>query len=101
MGMEVHTPKAQPTQIYTSGTGRGYLEPITRELARVASGHHEGYFETFANIYRSFMETLIAKKEGRTPGAFTYPTIEDGIHGIRFVQACVRSNIKGNIWVEL
>ncbi|MBO7711410.1 MAG: Gfo/Idh/MocA family oxidoreductase [Lachnospiraceae bacterium] len=97
----LYTPKAQPTQIYTSGTGRGYLEPITRELARVASGHHEGYFETFANIYRSFMETLIAKKEGRDPGAFTYPTIEDGIHGIRFVQACVKSNAAGNVWMEL
>ena len=97
----LYTPKAQPTQIYTNGHGREYLEPVTRMLARVASGHHEGYFETFANIYRSFMETLIAKKEGRDPGPCTYPTVEDGIHGIRFVQACVKSNDEGNVWVEL
>ena len=61
MGMEVHTPKAQPTQIYTSGTGRGYLEPITRELARVASGHHEGYFETFAHQREYLGGTIITE----------------------------------------
>ena len=97
----LYTPKGQPTQIYSSGTGRGYLEPVTRELARVASGHHEGYFETFANIYRSYMETMIAKKEGRDPGPFTYPNVKDGLHGIRFVQACVESNRNGNVWVDV
>lgn len=53
------------------------------------------------SIYRSFMEVLIAKKEGGEPDTFTYPTVSDGVDGVRFIDACVKSNAEGNVWVDV
>ena len=47
------------------------------------------------------MEVLIAKKEGREPDTFTYPTVSDGVDGVRFIDACVKSNAEGNVWVTV
>ena len=54
------------------------------------------------NLYRSFMECLHAKKDGTfEPGMIDFPTVHDGAEGVRFVQACLQSNEKGNTWVEM
>lgn len=94
-----YTPKAQPTMIMSAG--RKYMEKESRRLSRVPQGHHEGYYEAFGNIYRSYCEVLVARKENREADNYTFPTIEDGVHGIRFVEACVKSNQNDNRWVEL
>ena len=54
----------------------------------------------FINIYSGFLKTLASRKEGDTKQYF-YPTLRDGICGIKFVEACIRSNQNGNIWVNL
>lgn len=56
------------------------------------SGSSGGPVSAFGNIYRSFCDVLLVGKETRTPEIFTYPTVEDGVIGIRFVNACVESN---------
>lgn len=88
-----------PVQIYSAACPYNYQE--STRLSRTAPGHPEGLFEAFGNIYRSFCEVLLARKEGRTPDSFTYPTVEDGVRGVRFVTACVESNRRGNIWVDV
>lgn len=95
----LYTPRSKPTMIFSAG--RDYFEPESRRLSRVAQGHHEGYFEAFGNLYRSFIEVLAARLEGREEKTYTFPTVDDGVQGIRFVQACVKSNREGNTWVEL
>lgn len=90
---------AQPVQIYSAACLYNY--PESTRLSRTAPGHPEGLFEAFGNIYRSFCEVLTARKEGRTPESFTYPTVEDGVIGVRFVNACVESNRNGSIWVDI
>jgi predicted dehydrogenase len=94
-----YTPKGGPTQLWQ--TGRDYTAPESRRLARVSAGHHEGFFEAFGNIYRSFCEVLLARVEGREAQGWKFPTIADGLDGMKFVAACVESHEKGNIWVEL
>ena len=94
-----YTPKALPTQIYSAG--RDYFEPESQRLSRVAQGHHEGYFEAFGNLYHSYLKVLEARLENREPENYTFPTVDDGVHGIRFVEACVESNKNGNTWVSL
>jgi len=89
----------QPTQILSAA--REYLYPEARRLSRLPSGHPEGVFEAFGNIYRSFCEHLIARKTGTTPESFTYPTVEDGVVGMKFIKACVESNANNNQWVAL
>ncbi|MGI6546341.1 MAG: Gfo/Idh/MocA family protein [Fastidiosipilaceae bacterium] len=89
----------QPPQTYTAN--RDYLYPAAKDLCRLPSGHIEGFYEAFANIYRAFCVHLSAKKTGGDPGHFRYPTVEDGLRGITFVDACLKSNANDNVWVEV
>lgn len=89
----------QPPQTYT--TNRDYLYPAARELCRLPSGHIEGFYEAFGNLYHSFCISLLAKKAGQDPGTFRYPTVEDGVRGIAFVDACLASNERNNTWVSV
>jgi hypothetical protein len=75
--------------------------PESNRLARVSAGHHEGFFEAFGNIYRAYSHALLAKIEGREPENYTFPTIEDGVAGMKFIAACVTSHKNGNVWVEV
>lgn len=93
------TKLAGPVQVYSAACPYNYEE--STRLSRTAPGHPEGLFEAFGNIYRSFCEVLLARKEGRIPDSFTYPTVEDGVKGVRFVTACVESNRRGNVWVDV
>lgn len=81
--------------------GRAYMLPESNRLTRVSAGHHEGFYEAFGNIYRGFCQTLLAKQEGRGADGYTFPTIEDGLEGMKFVAACVRSHQAGNVWITL
>lgn len=89
----------EPPQLYTPT--RDYVSDGCRDMSRLPSGHPEGFFESFGNIYRGFCKHLIALKTGEDPGSFTYPTVEDGLKGIKFVDACMESNEKGNVWVDV
>ncbi len=98
--MEItYTPLAQPTR--TIVANREYNSPACPEQCRLPAGHPEGFYEAFGNIYHSFCTHLIAKKTGGDPGTFRHPTIEDGVAGLRFVDACVKSNAEGSRWVSL
>lgn len=82
--------------------GNGGIEPEAAAYGRLPSGHTEGWLESMANLYRSFMECVLAKKEGRfSAEMIDYPTVQDGAEGVRFIHACLESNRKGNVWVEL
>ncbi len=89
----------QPPQVYT--TNRDYLYPAAKALCRLPSGHIEGFYEAFGNLYRSYCMHLLAKKTGADASMFRYPTVRDGVRGIEFVEACLRSNANGNCWVTL
>lgn len=79
-----------------------YLCPAAYEMSRIPAGHPEGFYEAFGNIYHSFCTLLLDKANG-TPGAHPYfhPSGQDGVDGVRLVEACVRSNRAGNIWVAV
>ena len=89
----------EPPQIYTPT--RDYDSIFCRSLSRLPSGHPEGFFEAFGNLYRGYCSALLKKKYGIDAGNFDYPTIEDGVHGLKFIDACIESNARGNIWVEV
>ncbi len=83
--------------------GRDKLYPHAASYSRIPSGHPEGYFEAFANIYNTFSKALLKKKAG---GALTaddldFPTVQDGISGVKFIDACVASSQKGAAWLEV
>lgn len=82
--------------------GYGSIAPGAAKYGRLPSGHPEGWFEAMANLYRSFMECLNAKLDGCfTEDMIDFPTVEAGVEGIEFVEACLKSAKNGNVWVEL
>ena len=82
--------------------GAGGIEPGAAAYGRLPSGHTEGWLESMANLYRSFMECVRAKADGSfTPDMIDFPTVHDGAEGVKFVHACLKSNAAGNVWVDL
>jgi hypothetical protein len=71
-------------------------------MTRVPPGHPEGYLEGFANIYAEAGRAIIAARDGSPPdSAVAFPTVEDGVKGVAFVEACVRSSSRDAAWVKL
>lgn len=82
--------------------GYGVVTPDAAKYARLPSGHPEGWFESMGNLYRSFTQCIRAKQDRTfTPDMIDYPTIEAGTEGLAFVEACLESSRKGNVWVDL
>jgi predicted dehydrogenase len=94
------TPYGEPKRLITRG-GAGAGTAAAR-LTRVPAGHPEGYLEAFANIYAEAARAIIARREGTdTDPALHYPTATDGLAGVAFVDACVRSSAGGGRWIDL
>ena len=82
--------------------GRDALHPAAARMSRLPSGHPEGYFECFANIYASFIAAVRKKKAGEplTAEDLDFPEVNEGIRGVRFIERCVASSRKGATWVK-
>ena len=94
------TPFGEPKRLITRG-GAGSGAEAGR-VSRVPPGHPEGYLEAFATIYSEAAEAIRAHQAGRAPSPeVVYPTIEDGLKGVAFVDACVRSSARDAAWVKL
>uniref|UniRef100_UPI0028ADFA83 Gfo/Idh/MocA family protein n=1 Tax=Agrobacterium sp. TaxID=361 RepID=UPI0028ADFA83 len=93
------TPYGEPKRLITrNGAGAG---PAANRVSRVPSGHPEGYLEGFATIYREAADAIIAKREGNTSsGEGIYPGIDDGLAGLAFIDAAVRSS-QATSWVGI
>ena len=89
-----------PKRLITRG-GAGAGEAAAR-MTRTPPGHPEGYLEGFANIYGEAAAAIMAHRTGDTPPPdILYPTVQDGLKGVRFVDACVRSSERNAAWVTL
>ncbi len=71
-------------------------------VTRVAAGHPEGYVEAFSTIYSEAASALREWQSGRKPGPkLLHPGIDDGLEGMRFIDACIRSSANGGEWTSL
>ena len=85
--------------ITRGGVGSG---PEAARVTRVPSGHPEGYLEGFANIYSEVALALKAARAGRKPAKdVQFPGIVDGVAGMAFIEACVKSSAKNGRWVKV
>ena len=95
-----YTPFGEPKRLLTRN-GAAATDSGTR-VSRVPPGHPEGYLEGFANIYTEAAEAIIAHQQGQSPSRdIIYPTVQDGLRGVQFVDACVRSSARNAAWVNL
>ena len=86
-------------KITRGGAGSG---PEAGRLTRIPPGHPEGYLEGFANIYLEAARAIRAAKTGTpVPEGTTFPGLKEGLEGVAFVDACVRSSARNGAWVSL
>lgn len=93
----------QPMQVYR--TANGYLGKNAAAATRTPPSHPEGYLEAFANIYKNFANAIRAridkKKLAKDDPATDYPKIEDGVRGMAFIEAVVKSSKANAAWTKL
>ena len=90
----------QPKRLVTRG-GAGAGAAAAR-VTRVPPGHPEGYLEGFATIYREAADAIVAARKGkRADKGVLFPTVEDGVKGVAFIEACIKSSSRNAAWVKL
>jgi len=95
-----YTPYGQPKQMITrNGAG---ADSASRRVSRIPAGHPEGYLEAFANIYAEAAHAIRAARDGMALDPdIVFPRVEDGVKGLVFIDACVRSSAGGGSWVGI
>ena len=90
----------EPKRLLTrAGAGTG---PEAARISRTPPGHPEGYLEGFANIYAEAARAIRASRSGDpVPDGVSFPTLEDGLEGMAFIDACVRSSERDGAWTTL
>lgn len=91
----------RPTEVVRVGSS--LTGDAARANTRTPGGHPEGYIEAFANIYRNFARTVMARMDGATPRAewLDFPTVEDGVRGMQFIETVVAAGYDDDRkWVE-
>lgn len=92
-----------PAQILRAGGNYGdRLSTYATSNCRTPGGHPEGYLEAFANIYKNFATTLTAKMNGTQASteALDFPSVDDGIRGMAFIDNVVLSAQSEMKWTE-
>ena len=90
----------EPKQLLTRAGAGAW--PEAARVSRVPGGHPEGYLEGFANIYTEAARAIHAARDGSAVDpAVNYPTVEDGLVGMQFIEAAVASSKAGNVWTKV
>ena len=93
----------KPHQVLLAGKDSEDISDIAKANCRTPAGHPEGYLEAFANHYHNFakhIQSLLGqgKYDVKT---YDYPSIAEGVRGLEFIEAVIRSNQKNTAWVSL
>ena len=93
-------PDRQPEVIRTGGAG---LSAWATANTRTPAGHPEGYLEAFANLYRHFAAALQARLAGEepTPTDLDFPSVEEGVRGMQFIETIVSTKNSDQKWVSI
>ena len=92
----------QPRETLSRGRSE-YLASSAMAATRIPWGHPEGYLEAFANIYAGAIEAIRRHVDGKPmpPSDYDFPTVHDGVRGMRFIYTSVESSNKGGAWVAI
>ena len=95
-----YTKFGHPTQRVTRGSASASEE--ANNVTRVPPGHPEGYLEGFANIYSDVCKSLFAQinNQNYDQSNDCYPTIYDGVEGMRFIETVLESSKNNSKWVR-
>ena len=91
----------EPRQILTRG--QGYLSDVAAAATRIPTGHPEGYLEAFASIYVGVAEAVRCYIDGNPMKTeeYNFPTVYDGLRGMKFIYAAVESTENNSAWTSM
>ncbi len=91
----------KPREIWRRGNN--YNGKAAAKYTRLPFGHPEAFIEAFANIYLAAAEAISEAIEGSFKGneAYDYPNVEDGVTGMAFIEAAVKSSEANGAWTKL
>jgi predicted dehydrogenase len=100
-----------PNELWFTPLG-GTPQRITRGRAhsaeamhatRVPAGHPEGYLEAFAQLYKDAAAHIDASMSGCSPAPDTalLTTVDDGVAGLRFIDAALKSSKANARWMKI
>lgn len=87
---------SQATQILSRGGPN--IGGMASAASRIPAGHPEGFLEGFATLYSDIADLILGKVSIENS---LVPTVEDGLRGMQFVDAAVKSNKADSSWVKL
>jgi len=90
-----HLVEGEPAR--TLKPGNPYNHPFALESTKIAPGHPEGLFDAMGNIYRGTARAV--RGESVRDGAF--PGVKDGVRGMKFIEAVLKSSRDGQVWVKI
>ncbi len=89
----------KPREIWRRGNG--YMGAAAKTFTRLPAGHPEGYLEAFGNFYQEAFRAIAAEVTGAPqPDDLDFPTIDDGIEGMAFIETVVKSAKAGAKWTR-
>jgi len=88
--------------VVTARRGNNYLSAAAEGASRTPFAHPEGFIEAFANIYRGAAVAIADAIAGRKPpkSGYDFPTVDDGIAGMLFIETAVKSGKAGAKWMK-
>lgn len=91
----------KPREIWRRGNS--YNGKAAAKYTRLPFGHPEAFIEAFANVYQAASEAIIDTIKGNFQGneAYDYPTVQDGVDGMAFIEAAVKSSENNGSWTKL
>ena len=94
-----YTPLNAPQQVLHRGHGGGML-PEAEALVHLPRGHGEALTDAWGNLYSEIALALAARKAGAEAVGVFYTDLDEGLRGMRFIEACADSAEAGGIWVS-
>jgi len=90
-----------PRQIHRRGNV--YNGEVCGKYTRLPFGHPEAFIEAFANVYLGAAEAIADEVQGNYKGAdaYDFPTVKDGVDGMAFIEAAVKSSKNNAAWTKL
>jgi predicted dehydrogenase len=91
-------PKNEPARILRRGNN--YVSDSAKKFTRLPFGHPEAFIEAFANIYLEAIAAIRANIAGKRGGKYDFPTVDDGVYGMAFLETAVKSAASKSKWTK-
>ena len=92
------TPKGEAAKILRRGNN--YVSDVAKKFTRLPFGHPEAFIEAFANIYLEAIAAIRANIAGKRADKNDFPTVDDGVIGMAFIETCVKSAKSNAKWTK-